>query len=544
MSNIGLKRAGFMLSFAVAVCISFQGCSFHDSTWKDLPSREDFRNKSVKFIRQLVDGATMAENVERPDEIVIDQPCTVVAIFFLDGVRKASGRSLGEEYSEVLEDAVRKLYKKGDLAELSREDLDRGRFYVAVMFDNGKRFSFVEYNGKGLELTGKVTAVRHLDKNLIMKNIDEGKKYLLRMIDPEMHGIFKRYDAILGDYDGRLRTIFTSSTLYTLMKMGDVKKDERIEVIIPEVAGFILSMQKQDEPYKGAFYYSYFQDTVEKENKVVVGTASKTIFTLLELYRRTGDDIYMSSAKNAGEWLLTMIGDDGEIINSMTLVGNEWAPEIKLSYLYSGQCLSAMARLYTATGDERYLKKADGLAGKFIGDSVKAKYFVNDEWRGDSDPIPTSWVVMSLLDYYKVTGDAKAKEVILFSADELIGRQNDNPRDIRDYGRYYPTATSGGGWIVEILSEVYDYGKKNGWVEVDKYKVSILKAIRWLIQDTYSPENTFLIRNAEKVYGGPIHQYDDDAVRTDAVCHGVNGYLGILPYLTEEDVINVPEKQM
>ena len=544
MGVAGVNRTGLVVSVVMAVFVLLQGCSLLDGSEKELRSKEEFRNSSIEFIRRVIDRERTSADISCPDEIMMDRQCTVVTVFFLDGERKSSGRSFGAEYPAVLEDAVLKLYEEGELAAFSREDLKRGRFYVAVIFGNGKRLSFVEYNGRGLPLTGKVTTLRFLDKDLILENIDEGKEYLLRMIDPEMHGIFKRYDAVLGKHDGRLRTIFTSSTLYTLLKMNDMKKDERIDVLIPKVTDFILSMQKQDGPYKGAFHYSYLQDISEKENRFVVGTASKTIFTLLELYKKTGDERYMEAAKNAGEWILTMIRENGTIINSVTLDGDEWKEEIRFSYLYNGQCLSALSRMYTATGDDRYLKAANKIAGLFMDNSKKESYFVSDGWRSNNYPVPTSWVIMSLLDYYKVTGDKRAKEVILLSADEIVRRQENNPSDIRDYGRYHSTATSGSGWIVEILSEVHDYGKKNGWSEVEKYKESMLKGARWIIQNTYSPENTYAIKNPETVYGGPIHQYHDDAVRTDAVCHGVNGYIGIMPYITDEDIVMIPEKKM
>lgn len=535
-------KATVLLILCSAVFMA--GCSFLPGYRKELCERQVFRDSSLEFIRSEAASLRAGEKTEFTKTLPADGACALVVVFYLDGERKASGKAMGEVYSDTLAEAVRDLYEKGELGRLSEKDFLRGRFYAAVMFEDGRRISFVEYDGKGLEMTGKVTAVRHVDSEVISANIKEGKEYLLRMLDPKLHGIFKRYDAVLEEHDGRLRTIFTSSTLYTLLKMNDISPDPRIEKLVPLISSFILSMQKEDEPFKGAFHYAYRMDTAEREDELVVGTASKTIFTLLELYRRTGIETYLSSAVSAGEWLLTMIGDDGVIVNSVTKISGEWVEEIRFSYLYAGQCLSAFSRLYTVTGDKRYLEKAGIIAEIFIANSRAESYFVSDGWRSNFDPVPTSWVMMALLDYFKVTGDERARETIFRSAKVLIERQENNPRDIRDYGRYHATATSGSGWIAEVLSEIYRYGMEKNWPEVREYKDSIIKAARWIIQNTYSPQNTFFIRNAENVYGGPIHQYNDDAVRTDAVCHGVNGYLNLLPYLTEEDVLDVPEKEM
>ena len=74
-------------------------------------------------------------------------------------------------------------------------------------------------------------------------------------------------------------------------------------------------MQNKEEGNKayGAFYYSYFLESKEKEKKFVVGTTSKTIFTLLKLYELTNDDKYLESAELGADWLATMQKSDGSM---------------------------------------------------------------------------------------------------------------------------------------------------------------------------------------------------------------------------------------
>ena len=47
----------------------------------------------------------------------------------------------------------------------------------------------------------------------------------------------------------------------------------------------------------------------------MVGSVSKTVFTLLELSRRNNrESRYLDAAKRAGEWLLTRVQNDGDVL--------------------------------------------------------------------------------------------------------------------------------------------------------------------------------------------------------------------------------------
>ena len=70
---------------------------------------------------------------------------------------------------------------------------------------------------------------------------------------------------------------------------------------------------------------------------------------------------------------------------------------------------------------------------------------------------------MSFLDYFKVTHDREIQKVLRRSAEELLKRQKKDPRDIMNLGRFDGTmASSGNGWINEVLGELYTYSKSIG----------------------------------------------------------------------------------
>jgi hypothetical protein len=300
-------------------------------------------------------------------------------------------------------------------------------------------------------------------------------------------------------------------------------------------------MQNHEGHNKGAFHYSFSLETGKKDNKFVVGTASKTIFTLLELYRRTEDKRYLDSARLSADWLLAMRNPDGTVINQVELKNKELIYDRRYSNLYTGQVLSALSRMYTVTLDKRYYDAANILANNFLKKAKIDSYFLKDDYRKSTGAVPTSWAVMSLLDFYKISGDEVYKEVMLKCLDDILERQNNDLRDILNYGRINGTlSTSGNGWINEVTSEVYLLCKKQNWKDCIKYKEHMLKISRWLIQNTYSEENTYFLKEPAKAIGGLIRNFNEETVRTDAVCHGVNGYINLFGDLDDGMLITVP----
>lgn len=376
-------------------------------------------------------------------------------------------------------------------------------------------------------------------KNLIEEKIEQGKEFLLRMEDEEKHGFHKYYYALKDEFEERLHTVYSASIIYTLLKIYDFDGDQRILEKVPEWGEFLLSMQSQEGKTKGAFHYSYYLDynppaTQDiKEQKFVVGTAALSIFTLLDLYQRTREVKYLESAKLAGDWLLTMQQDDGVMKSHQRYRDGEWYYGTKESLLYNGQVLSALSRLYNTTQEEKYKNSAERIAKHFEKRVGEEGCFLGDEYRS-ANPISSAWVVMSLLDFYKVNPEEKYKEIILNCSRELVGRQMTETTNPLYQGRWnLAFSTSGNGWLAEVMMEMYHFCKSENMAGCQDYKTAVIKVIGWLMQFTYSEENSAFLPNPQLAIGGIFWGYDDKYVRTDSVCHALNSYVGIIDYLEE-----------
>ncbi len=535
-----LKRSQSSILCAVLLLLTLSLTSCLKSPSSPIPTNRDLRQSALDFVRQslMTEGSAPKLSMEPPKG-----PWTVTLKSYAPGQLVTSVQTRSAELGKALRQAVMGAQRAG-LADPAAAQAARLVLQVSPKADTVIRA--VEFHGSALEgLPSDRVAVRTIDQEMIRRKALDAKHYLLGIMDPVYGGFAKKYDALQDRTESRVRTIYSASALWTLLRLQDLEATPEMQAAINRVTDFLLSMQVSEGRHRGAFYYSKKIKTGIPQELLVVGTASKTIFTLLELRRRTGETRFLDAAVLAGDWLLSAQDEAGVVTSTYRLKDGVWIPSTRFSTLYHGQVLSAFSRLYTVTRDERYRAGASKLAAMLIKRAQDQNYFLRDDYRLSGDPVPTSWGVMSLFDYHRTTDDAEARDTLLKLAASLMDRQHKDQEDIFNLGRFEgSTASSGNGWINEVFSEVYLYGQKHGWdpEPLNQIRVSILQVTRWLIQNTYSEANTYAVKNPSRAIGGLIRNYSEAAVRTDAVCHGVNGYLNMLEEWPEGPLLDIPER--
>jgi hypothetical protein len=380
----------------------------------------------------------------------------------------------------------------------------------------------------------------------MLEKIEQGKEFLFRAMNEDEHGFYKKYDTLNDDFGSRLHTVYSASIIYTLLRIYDFDQDERILEGIPGWGDFLLSMQSKDEETYGAFHYSYYPSGYPsigaKEKNFPVGTTALSIFTLLDLYERTDDSKYLESAKLGGDWLTTMQRPDGVMYAYKDQQGNKWVYGEKESLLYNGQVLSALSRLYIITGETRYYDAAERIAQHFSARVEREGCFLGDDYRV-KNPISSAWVAMSLLDFYQINKEDYYKNIILKCSDDLLKRQAkdiNHPLYLGSWYRVY--STSGNGWLAEVMMEMYRFCQEQNMDGCDKYKEAIIRVILWIIQNTYSEENTFFLKEPQNAIGGIFWNYENRYVRTDSLCHALNAYAGMMDDWEDGTLLSLPEK--
>jgi len=532
---------------------------------------DQFRNLCVQFVRRAAEDHLGGQPTQHPAELEMKGNWELDITIYHQGdiMRTGSNKGENEMLSSTLEEATVNALEEAE-PKLSEEDLEAARFLVTFyypptfftqvdnllqliprfenyyshpFFLNDRSFSFIEYEGQGKEVMEGLVIIRSLDKQLMLQGIEQGRDFLFRAMDEDEHGFYKRYDTENDYFGSRLYTVYSASIIYTFLKIYDFDQDEQILEGIPEWGDFLLSMQSKDEETYGAFHYSYFPSSGTKEESFPVGTTALSIFTLLDLYERTDDSRYLESAKLGGDWLTTMQRPDGVMYAYQNQSsGGKWAYGDQESLLYNGQVLSALSRLYIATGETRYYDTAEKIAQHFSARVEKEGCFLGDDYRWPN-PISSAWVAMSLLDFYKINGEDYYKDIILKCSGELLEKQAKNLSNPLYSGSWYRAySTSGNGWLAEVMMTMYRFCQEQNVDGCDRYKEAIIRVIRWIIQNTYSEENTFFLKEPEKAIGGIFWNYEDRYVRTDSLCHALNAYAGMMDDWEDGTLISLPEQ--
>jgi hypothetical protein len=213
------------------------------------------------------------------------------------------------------------------------------------------------------------------------------------------------------------------------------------------------------------------------------------------------------------------------------LVSGAWRSIETQSVLYSSETLSALAQLARVTGARSYRRAATRIARRLVAQGEASGWVYGDDYRMPNT-ISTSWVAMALVEYTRIDGDPRMSKAMYTIAHQVRSRQITKSLRPLDDGRYMDIwATSGNGWMNEVLVPIHARCVAERRDRCELFRAAIQRSARWLIQNTYSPENTYHLPNPERARGGSIRNDQVEQVRTDAVCHAANSLIGLLRLL-------------
>ncbi|MFH0770487.1 MAG: hypothetical protein V1926_03870 [Candidatus Peregrinibacteria bacterium] len=386
--------------------------------------------------------------------------------------------------------------------------------------------------GHDLRKTGEAAEGAGEIRDLTAEDLDAQIRvsllYVRGMIDPDMHGVHKYYDPVYDTLEPRVHTIYTASTAYTFLQEYRRTRESVLLADAIQLGEFLLSMQQKEKGAAyGAFEYSRSLESQKGDSRYVVGTTSKTIFTLLELSALTGESEYLDAARLAGDWLITMQQEDGGMKPVLhddrgDHDAEDWEYFEKESTLYNGQVLSALSRLSVHTKDDRYLKPAQKLASFLMTKVNEEGCYVGDDYR-TPNPVSSSWIIMAFLDYTGASGDTVYEEQLFACSETLVAKQYHDVRQPERYGRWHDSfSTSGTGWISEVMTAVAKRCYERRRSHCDAYTQAANRGLVWVFRYAVTDERSRTYPHPQRSLGGVLWSEQQPVVRTDAVCHALN----------------------
>lgn len=541
MLNAGLKKVWIVLVWCVSSLLLAQSFAESNTT---------FRKEIIALIKassknQLAPQEPFLTRISQEwQNNYFKTAWSVTLMLYCSGRLEGQGHAQGDNIITVIQKATQQT-----LARVSAtQNLSACRFKVMFDYYPAQLYSFVQYQDAGLEVIGNILPLRQLNVSLIQEQIKSSTDYLLRNLQGPIYGMPKFYDPRHHKPEPVLRTIYTASTLFTFLQLLAQEKNPALEKRLQPAAAFLLSQQALKGPAAGSFDFGFDTQTQKKIEYYLVGTTSKTIFTLLLLQDYfKNNPAYGQAAQKAGQWLVKMVQKDGKVISGIKIAGSKVVANAKFSLLYSGQTLSALSRLYKKYPNPAFYQAASRIANNFARLVAKQGPFLGDEYRV-ANSVSTSWVMLGLIDYAQINPSPMYKNLIQRLGKRLLQQQNQNPNDLYNYGRFLDLiSTSGSGWINEVFGIYYPWCKKERLEHCENYKQAKILISRWLIQNAYTPQNTYAIPHPAIIMGGFRFSFDNPKVRTDAVCHGINGLLSLMRILGDKKnsvLLTIPERPL
>jgi hypothetical protein len=264
-----------------------------------------------------------------------------------------------------------------------------------------------------------------------------------------------------------------------------------------------------------------------------LGAQALSIVALLERRRVTGETDHDQLIGDLADFLLSMeIADEpGRYYGSYDAGAGERLLEPESAF-YPGEALLALTRLAEHFPEGPYLEYA----------SRAADYLVYER-DGDipaSGEIPREdhWLAMALSELYRLEPDEGHKTTAYLHADSMVDNQwkanEGNAALIGGTHRSNPISFTSTATKGEALVAVWSLAKSVADQDAtERYAEATLRNIQFQIRVQYTPENTALYPDPDRVVGGWGQNAVENSVRIDYVQHNISALIGAW-YMTAE----------
>ena len=332
-----------------------------------------------------------------------------------------------------------------------------------------------------------------IDADYAKDIINAASSYLVNQVKPDgtfNYNILPQFDKDSDDYN----ILRHSGTIWSLICRYRMFPNDVLKEKIDNTIAYMISQIVYDDDSAG-----YMLEA--KDAEIKLGGNGIAIVALTEYMDVFGTDVHTEVCKALGEGILKWQGSDGGYWHILT-PDFERLEEFRTVY-YDGECTFALARLYSLTGEQKWLDAACKAIDHFIAE--------------DYTQYRDHWVAYSL---NEVTKYLDKKEYYDFA----LANATNNYRRISGRARTYPTNLELLISAFETWQRMVDKGIDTGdFVVKDLLDVISARANRQLSGFFY-PELAMYMQNPQRILGSFMMRNDKFRVRIDDVQHNIGGF--------------------
>ncbi|MEA3557870.1 MAG: hypothetical protein U9R75_01320 [Candidatus Thermoplasmatota archaeon] len=334
----------------------------------------------------------------------------------------------------------------------------------------------------------------------IMASLQSAGDYLVSHIQDS--GKFDyQYDPIADRNVNKYNVLRHSATTYSLALIFKYTRDPDHYNCTISTLNYVLSRYMASGEIDGT-RVAY----IVKNGYAKLGGAALTVLAVSEVEKLDPFAHYETELSLLGEFILKMQKDDGSFQCFHLSKENEH------SDYYPGEAMLALARLYDAKKDTRYLEALEK-GFKHYNPYFGNRYSAYSPWAVEAMVYTSQWIEnSSYVEYCYDTADSCRAGQNLperTSEDKLIGSWGSNP-------------TSASASKIEAVIDSYLLAKRlNDTEEEKRFKASSELGARFLMNFQFDEEEAKLFPSPERVVGGFPQSYENSDIRIDQVQHAV-----------------------
>lgn len=338
-----------------------------------------------------------------------------------------------------------------------------------------------------------------VDKDYAAMLVENASAFLIDQVKDDgsfVYGIYPRFDNDINNYN----IVRHASTLWSLVCQYRMTGNDKLVKVIDKAVDYMIDNAVINADNSTAYLYE------KKSDEIKLGGCGVAVVALTEYMDAFDSDKYMDVAVKLGNGILTMLNEEtGEYYH--VLNGDCSRKEQFRTVYYDGEATFALCRLYSLTGDKKWLNAAKSAVEHFIdADYVQFK---------------DHWVAYSMNEITKYVDDDRYYTFALRNAQENL-----NTIYYRDttYHTYFELLMS----TFELYDRVNERGIHVDYLDdgfdLNYFLKTVYKRADHMLNGYFYPEYAMYMANPNRVLDTFMVRHDGYRIRIDDVQHNVGGY--------------------